>query len=380
MKKHLKAILKSLGVSDINNLATYSRYIYYSTVDIFGYLLFLLIKNDKFAHNKINKILIIRLDRIGDLVLSTPAIKAVRSTFKDAEIHLMVPKYTKDLVCNNPNISKLLIYKEDKLCSNYDLAIALHPGFKQNYLTYKSGAKIRVGYSGQGGSFFLTFKQKDDRAVRIRHEVESVLEVAGLIGCKTDNKELEVSITDEGERFADEFINKNCLSDNDLIIGIQAGSRQSHIRWKKEGFAEVANRLMETYNAKVILFGGSSEKTLIDSISSLMGKQPVVALNLSLTQLVSTIKRCNLFISNSTGPMHIAAALKVPVIAIFGNIHPLDSYQEWGPWGKGHVVVSKNLNCPDCHPTDCMTFDCMNLITANEVMDAVVRQFEAVSV
>jgi ADP-heptose:LPS heptosyltransferase len=74
--------------------------------------------------------------------------------------------------------------------------------------------------------------------------------------------------------------------------------------------------------------------------------------------------------------MHIAAALEVPVVAIFGNIHPLDSYLEWGPWGEGHIVVSKNLNCPDCHPSDCKTFDCMKLISASEVLAAALKQLK----
>ena len=74
--------------------------------------------------------------------------------------------------------------------------------------------------------------------------------------------------------------------------------------------------------------------------------------------------------------MHIAAALGVPVVAIFGNIHPLDSYQEWGPWGEGHIVVSKNLDCKNCHPGDCKTFDCMNLITPEDVLRAAEKQMK----
>jgi ADP-heptose:LPS heptosyltransferase len=99
-------------------------------------------------------------------------------------------------------------------------------------------------------------------------------------------------------------------------------------------------------------------------------------LGLQLTQLVSLIKKCHLFIGNSTGPMHIAAAIGVPVVAIFGNIHPLDSYLEWGPWGEGHIVVSKNLNCPDCHPGNCRAFSCMELITAEEVFAAAKKQIK----
>ena len=106
-----------------------------------------------------------------------------------------------------------------------------------------------------------------------------------------------------------------------------------------------------------------------------MKNKPVLFLDRPLTELVSLIKRSRLFIGNSTGPMHIASALKVPVVAIFGPVHPLDSYQEWGPWGPGHIVVSKNLNCLDCHPSDCREFKCMDLITVDEVMAAVDKLF-----
>ena len=372
----IKRVLKCLGVKRVNALAARLRGIVYPIGDFLGYAVFFaFLKEAKEpAPDRIKKVLIIRLDRIGDLVLSTPAIRAVRTGFPQAEIHLLVSEYTKDLVDNSPNINKLLIDGRDGLGGDYDLAFALHPGFKQNYLTFKSGAKMRAGYSGRGGSFFLTHKIEDDRATRIRHEVESALEIVGLLGCGTENRDLEITITEGGERLADEFLKKNGLSDKDLIIGIHPGSRQHYIRWKKERFAGVADKLTGTYNAKILLFGGGSEDSLVKSVVQLMKKKPVVAFDLPLLQLVSLIKRCRLFISNSTGPMHIAAALKVPVTAIFGNMHPLDSYQEWGPWGEGHMIVSKDLKCPDCHPTDCRTFDCMTLITEEDVLNAVAGQ------
>lgn len=101
-----------------------------------------------------------------------------------------------------------------------------------------------------------------------------------------------------------------------------------------------------------------------------MEEKPFEARDMTLTQLVSLIKRGHLFIGNSTGPMHIAAALEVPVIAIFGTMHPLDSYKEWGPWGEKHIIISKELECGDCHPSDCKTFDCMKLISSEEVSKA----------
>jgi len=166
------------------------------------------------------------------------------------------------------------------------------------------------------------------------------------------------------------------ISSQDKIVAIHPGARQEYIRWQKEGFVEIANNLIEEYHFKILLVGGDFEEHLVEDILSLIkNKREVIpAGNTTLTQLVSLLKRCNLFIGNSTGPMHMAAALNIPVVAIFGCVNPLDNYKRWGPWGNGHIVVSKDLNCPDCHPSDCETFDCMRLITTKEVLEAIDSQ------
>jgi len=332
---------KRVSSKRIKRCARGLRKLYFKSLDFFGDRVFHLLRllgavprKSHFEKKDVKKILIIRIDRIGDVLLSTPAIRAVKESFPKAEVHLLVTGYTQDLVINNPHINKLLGYRKDKIGDDYDLAIALHPGFKQNYITFMSGARYRVGYEGQGGGVFLTDTLMDDRETRIRHEVESALEVVARVGCQTGNKSLEISVTREGERFAEHFFKKNQIKTDDRVIIMHPGARQEYIRWKKEGFAEVADQLIRCPKSKVILIGGDGEGPLLKEVASLMETRPLLALGLKLTQLVSLIKRGALFIGNSTGPMHIAAALKVPVVAIFGNTHPLDSYQEWGPWGK----------------------------------------------
>lgn len=337
----LKNVLRCINVKEINILIRYLRSLFYFVLDSIGYLTFSIIylfsRKESFTKERVKKILIIRLDRIGDVILSTPAIRALRDTFSEAEIHILLSEYTKDLVINNPNVDKLLIYRKDSPDKDYSLAVALHPGFRQNYLTFICGAKFRVGYIGWGGGFFLTHRIKDDRIKRIRHEVESALEIVSTVGCKTENKKLEISITGEGEKFAEDFFNKNNLSFNDLVVAIHPGARQEYIRWKKEGFALVSDKLIKEADAKVILIGGKKEEQLVEEVASLMEEKPCFAVGLKLTKLISLVKQCRLFIGNSTGPMHIASALEIPVVAIFGSIHPLDSYQAWGPWGEQQV-------------------------------------------
>ncbi|MFC2062008.1 glycosyltransferase family 9 protein [Elusimicrobiota bacterium] len=371
----IKKIIKFLKLS---GFARFVRRALYIIMDFAGYLLFTILKilhivqaGKEINPGDIKKILLVRIDRIGDLVLTTPAITAIRKSYPEAEIHLMIKEYTKNLVINNPNINKLVVYKKEKLLTNYDLAIAFHPGMTQNYITFKSGARYRLGYSGSGGSFFLTHRLRDDRDTRVRHEVESALEFAEAAGCKREDSNIEISVTEEGENFAGGFFRENKIENERPVIIIHPGARQEYIRWKKDGFASVADQLIEKNGAQVILLEGPGEKDIVEAVASLMKNTPVKARGLNLTQVVSLIKKSDLFIGNSTGTMHIAAALKVPVAVIFGSKHPLDNYKEWGPVSNSNAVITKDAGCVKCHPGDCSHYKCMD-ISAEEVYAAAI--------
>ncbi|MBN3040849.1 MAG: glycosyltransferase family 9 protein [Candidatus Omnitrophica bacterium] len=368
----MKIIIRSLG---LGKLARGLRYLGFFCFDFFGSLIFIFIPKKRNSI-PVKKILLIRLDRIGDIILSTPAIRSLKRKYPQAQIHLLINEYIKDLVVNNPNIDKLLIYNKDELDNDYDIAVAFHPGLLENHLTFKSGASLRVGFKGRGGSFFLSEKIADDRNKRIRHEVISNLEVVSRIGCSMADKDLEVSITDEGERFSEKFFKENALDSKNKTVVIHPGARQEYIRWRKSGFAQLADRLIQELGLKVIISASKDEEGLVKEITGLMNKKPIVVIGIRLTELVSLIKRSDLFIGNSTGPMHIAAALKKPVVAIFGSKHPLDSFQEWGPYGTNSIVVTKNDKCLKCHPSDCRTFECMENVMVDDVWQAVQKLLE----
>ena len=191
----------------LGKVARLMRSFFLLLVDCLGYWIMNLLQRRKLASGetkvdkeKVKKILLIRIDRIGDVVLSTPAIRAMKKTFPDSQIDLLVNSYTKELLLNNPHIDNLII-EGDKFSQDYDMAIALHSGMRVNWLTFLSGAQYRGGYSGSGGSFFLTHKKLNDRAQRIRHEVESVLEIVEMMGGVAPEKELEIYLRAEGEEF-----------------------------------------------------------------------------------------------------------------------------------------------------------------------------------
>jgi heptosyltransferase-2 len=348
----------------------------YGVLDFFGWIffwVFLSLRARPLKSSEVSKILIIRLDRVGDLILSTPAIRAVRQSFPNSRIDLLVRSYTRDLVVGNPHVDRVLVYKESGLDKDYDVAIALHPGLTQNYLVFKSGAFWRVGYTGWGGGFFLTHPVKDDRAVRLRHEVVSALEVVGKIGCMTQDVSLEVSVTQRGESESRDFLRCQGFGTGNPYIVVHPGSRQAYIQWYPERFAQVADRIVRECGKRVILTGGFQERDLVARVKGLMRQEASCAIGLSLTGIISLIKGARLFIGNCTGPMHVAAALRIPVVTIIGTQHPLDSYQAWGPWNTTSAVLHKDVGCKKCHPGDCLTFACMEAITVDDVYRAAVR-------
>lgn len=350
----------------------------YGVFDWFGGLFFslarflgILPRPQPFEAKAVRKILILRLDRLGDIVLSTPAIHAVRQRFPGARIDLMVSAYCREIVAGNPWVDRVLVYPQDSLNRDYDLAISLQPGLARNYLLFLSGARWRAGYRGWGGGFFLTNSIKDDRETRIRHEVDSALEVVGLFGCSLEDKVLDISLSPAGEEFAGNFYQEHNLKPP--VVFIHPGSRQEYIRWIPGRFAALADKLIREKQASVVISGARGEAKLIQEVAAGMKEKAVIALGLSLAELVSALKKSNLFIGNSTGPMHIAAALRVPVVGIFGCRHPLDSYLEWGPWGKNCSVVFRDLSCGNCHPSDCSNFDCMKAISVEDVYQAAIK-------
>lgn len=368
-----KAVRIFLRIMKLGEPARALRRGFYRVLDWFGGIMFYPFGKrggGTIAAGEIRKILLIRTDRVGDVVLTTPALRAVRKNFPEAVIHLLVNAYTYALVLNNRNIDKAIVSGKERIARDYDLAIAFHPGFRQNRLTWKSGAKKRIGYRGWGGGFFLTDALEDDRSRRLRHEVESALEIAGLAGAVSEDRRLEVSVTAEGEQFIAGFLRERGITAQDRLVVIHPGARQEYIRWGKDGFALAADALIREFKVKVVVTGTLSEQLLVNEVIGMMQEKAFPAVGLELTRVISLLKHSSLFIGNSTGPMHIACAAGTPVVAIFGSQHPLDSYKVWGPWSDNSVVVKKDSICEPCHPTDCSHLRCMREISAEEVVAA----------
>jgi lipopolysaccharide heptosyltransferase II len=367
---------------------------YFACVGFCGTFIFWLMRcsrllpvTQKFSGERVKNILVIRTDRVGDVLLSTPAVRALREQFPQSRISFLATPYTKELLLGNPDISEMLVYDHHLSLTgklrfigelkrrNFDLAVVLFPAFLPALIAFLSGAPFRAGYPVDGSGFLLTEKVGLDN--RYKHEIESSLEVVRVIGVDTANKKPALIVTPEAEAYAEAFFTKNDIVVSDAVVGVHPGAFEEYQRWEASGFAQAADFLISELKAKVIILGGSLDRETKNAVIKSMKQAPIVSDdNLNLQQLAALIKRCRVFLGNNSGPMHIASALEVPVVAVFGSIHPMDSQSKWAPYGENNIIVKKAVDCQGCDPACCRDYKCIKSVTAQEVIAALRRQLD----
>ena len=225
--------------------------------------------------------------------------------------------------------------------------------------------KYIVGRDTQGWGFFLDGKVYSP-SKPIKHEVECCVDIAKFLGANSIQPELELFLGEEDRAFVELFLEENDVQLEKPIIGINPNADWPSKRWIKERFAVVADKLIREYNAQVVFVGSKGEMPLVKEISFLLKSKAFSAAGkTNLRQLAALIERFNLFITNDTGPMHIAAAVKTPVIALFGPVTPLSHR----PYGAENItfVIWKNVECSPCGKIYCENHRCMRLISVEEV-------------
>ena len=329
-----------------------------------------------------NKILLIRTDRIGDVVLTTPAIRAVRHHFPKSFIAMMIQPYTAGIVKNNPHLNEIIIYDKRGKHKSYlksflfskelrrkgfDLAFIFHPTNRVNIITFLAGIPERIGYNRKCG-FLLNEKIVDEKFKGEKHEIDYNLEVISRRGVFTDNKEVEIFITQEEERYCLDFLKERGVDSTSSLIALQPGASCPSKRWPAIRFAEVAKKLRKIYPLDFVIIGSQKEASLLEELNQLLGREAIIAQGLELGNLAAVLKRCSLFISNDTGPVHIASAVKTPSLVIFGRKQPGLSPHRWRPWGSGHIIFHKDVGCKDCLAHNCSKgFRCLLAVGAEEV-------------
>ena len=295
-----------------------------------------------YALEQIKRILIIRLAPLGETVLTTPVIRALRQHFTDAYIAYMVAPSREDLVSATPHLNDVLIYQSSvpKLIyqlmqRKFDMAVVLQPTFRLVLLTFLARIPFRIGFeTNSGGKKLLHASVQNNTA---QHETQRYLDVVRSIGIEVVDDEPVVFVDNVGKDWCNNFLESRNLNDGRPIIGLNPGAGTSYRRWSTDNFAITANMLQDAYDAHIIVTTGPDEGELAQQVNKQMMHSPTIVKDITPMQLAALLQRCNLYISNDTGPMHLSTAVKTPTIALFGGSNPT----QWGPKWDKHTILAQ---------------------------------------
>ena len=292
---------------------------------------------------RIHRILIIRLGPLGETVLMTPMIRALRQGFPEAHIACMMDSIRTDLVAANPNLNEVIPYQSSVPRLIYSmakrsiqLAVVLQPTFRLVLHTFLAGIPYRVGFETNfGGRRLLHLAAPNNTN---QHETARYLDVARLLGIEPDSDEPEVFVDQESQAWGSKFLRNAKIDGDSPLIGLNPGAGTTYRRWAVERFAEVGNWLQKQYNAQLCITGGPREAALPHELAALINGETTVITDTTPLQLAAIIQKCNLFISNDTGPMHLSTAVKTPTVALFGASNRI----QWAPIWSQHKVIARN--------------------------------------
>lgn len=339
------------------------------------------------------KILVVRTDRIGDVILSTPVLEAIKLSCPKSHLTMMISPYTKDIVKNNPHLDDVIIDDHKNIHKGvggffrlikkirgekFDIGILLRPTFRLAILLYLSEIKYRIGTGYRSYQIFFNRKIYQHRKRNLKHESDYNMDMLKPLGIKSQRCEPygssqrilpRVFLSESEENLADRMFENLKIKTDNIMVAIHPGSGNSSLNLPIKRFAQAADSLIEDMKAKVIITGAEREMGLANLMENRMRNKPINLVGkTNLRQLASLLKKIDILISNSTGPMHLSAALGTPTVAIFSPIFATGPIR-WGPCGEDHEVILPPVPvCLKCNPKSCPYYDCMEKIKAEEIV------------
>lgn len=327
------------------------------------------------------RILIIRTDRMGDVILSVPVISNLRRVFPESYIAFMCRPYTRALLEGNPDLNEVIVYDKygthksflatwrfarDLKRKNFDLALILHPTNRAHLIAFGAGIKTRIGWD-RNLSRLLTEKVPHLKSQGKKHESEYTLDILRALELEVREMPLVIPVKDSARRSIGEILKKKGIDEAEEFVVVHPSASCPSKRWKQRSFAALIKKIRQNLHLPVVVTTAETEKEFAAVVAR---EEGVVDLRgmVSLFELIALLERAKLFVSNDSGPVHIAAALGTPVISIFGRSDPGLSPTRWRPLGENSFFIHKNVDCPVCRAHDCQkNFLCLDSISPDEV-------------
>ncbi len=344
--------------------------------------------------NKPKSILLVKLSAIGDVVHTLPLLEVLRRNCPDTRIDWLIENEAAEIIRGHDAIDHILIshrkswhkrlFKIGEVPKiireisqlikrlreeRYDIVIDLQGLLKSGILTGLARGRRKIGFTAgrEGSSLFLTERPYP---VNIdQHAVDRYLKTAEFLACRMGVWKGEIPVRAADKRCIDRFIKENDLQGK-CLVAVNPMARWETKLWEEERFADLADRVREGLSCEVIFTGSDRDRPVIDRIiESMAGRAHNLAGRTQLKELAYLYSRCRLTITTDTGPMHIAAAMGCPVVALFGPTAPWRT----GPYGNGHRVIRTGIACSPCFKKKCPHMTCMKDISVNQVFEAAVE-------
>ena len=316
----------------------------------------------------------------------------LKAHYKGAKITLLVGSWARDIVINNPYIDEVICYdapwfdknrrglsefvKFVKLCAelhkhDYDIALDLRGDLRHILLMFWSGVRFRISFGITGGGFMLHKKIEYRDNV---HSLEHNLDLLRGINISIVNERLQLYSALKEKAFIKAFLQKNMIGEEDAFAVIHPFSRNISKNWLDERFAKLVAKLNKDYGMRIIVVGSGKDKKQIDKIIRLSGVDVVnAAESISLGALLELLGKADIFVGIDSAPSHIAALCHKPSVILYSGTNNPD---EWALVSKNTVIIQKDISCKRCERIDCRDNICMDLISVDDVLEAVDKVLE----
>jgi len=340
-------------------------------------------------------ILIVKLSAIGDVIHTLPALNAIRKHYPDASITWLVEEDAAPLVQGHRALDRVLVSKRKRWLkalrsefflntikevygfiralrdTRYDMILDFQALLKSGILIAFARGRRKIGFGKGLEHMEHSYIFLNERIPAVDMEVHALsrgMMLLKAVGIPTNEVEYNLPVSDYDRKKIDKLMKQHGINGMKALIAINPVAKWETKLWPNQKFAELADTLINRYDMKIVFTGGINDYSIIQDITSCMkGRSINFAGKTTLTELAALYEKAALVISTDTGPMHLAAAMGTPVVALFGPTAPWRT----GPYGKGHQIITAELECSPCFKRQCEKTDCMSKISVMQVFDGV---------
>lgn len=346
---------------------------------------------NKSAHEigPVKQILLIKPSSMGDIIHSLPVARVLREGFPESRITWVVNAGYEDLLAGNPDVDETVAFRRSRWgkaayligklsevvefartlrCRRFDLAVDLQGLFRSGLIAYLSGARSRVGFENAREMSGIFYNHKVPIPRMKLHAVDRYMLIPRFLGIPSDGRHFLIAPSPDDRQQVERFLAEHDVAPPDTLVVLAPAARWPTKRWQWENFAQVADFFNQRPNTHAALIGDRSDAPLLKRISTRMRSSPAIAAgSLKLRQVANLLERADLFITNDSGPMHLASAVGTPTLAIFGPTDPTLT----GPYGNVHRIVQSSLPCVPCLLRRCpIGLECMRAISVGQTIEA----------